>query len=49
MAFQILQVLSDFAGGAGSRENLLRRVYSAQGHFEIGIKRFVTVWREYKK
>ncbi len=48
MAFQILQVLSEFAGG-GRRENLLRRVYSAQGHFEIGIKRFATVWREYKK
>jgi hypothetical protein len=48
MAFQILQVLSEFAG-ADRRENLLRRVYSAQGHFEIGIKRFATVWREYRK
>ena len=48
MAFQILQVLSEFEGGA-SRENLLRRVYSAQGHFEIGIKRFATVWRDYRK
>jgi hypothetical protein len=48
MSFQILQVLSEFAGGA-SRENRLRRVYSAQGHFEIGIKRFATVWREYQK
>ncbi len=48
MAFQILQVLSEFEGGA-SRENLLRRVYSAQGHFEIGIKRFATVWRNYRK
>ncbi len=49
MAFQILQVLGEFAGEGGRRENLLRRVYSAQGHFEIGIKRFATVWREYKK
>ncbi|MDR7868616.1 MAG: glucosyl-3-phosphoglycerate synthase [Sporomusaceae bacterium] len=48
MAFQILQVLSEFEGGA-SRENLLRRVYSAQGHFEIGTKRFATVWRDYRK
>lgn len=47
MAFQILQVLSEFEGGA--RENLLRRVYSAQGHFEIGIKRFATIWRDYRK
>jgi len=48
MAFQILQVLSEFEGGAG-RENLLRRVYSAQGHFEIGIKKFATVWRDFQK
>ncbi len=49
MAFQILQVLGEFAGDAGPREHLLRRVYSAQGHFELGIKRFATVWREYGK
>lgn len=49
MAFQILQVLSEFEQGGGARENRLRRVYSAQGHFEIGIKRFATVWREYEK
>jgi len=48
MSFQILQVLSEFEHGATNRENLLR-VYSAQGHFEIGIKRFATVWRDYKK
>ncbi len=48
MAFQILQVLSEFESGA-SRENLLRRVYSAQGHFEIGIKKFATIWRGYRK
>jgi hypothetical protein len=49
MSFQILQVLGEFAGDASPRENLLRRVYSSQGHFELGIKRFATFWREYKK
>jgi Glycosyltransferases, probably involved in cell wall biogenesis len=49
MAFQILQVLGEFTDSAGRRENLLRRVYSAQGHFEIGSKRFTTVWRDYGK
>lgn len=47
MAFQILQVLAEFAGGAARPESRLRRVYSAQGHFEIGTKRFPTSWRKY--
>lgn len=47
MAFQILQVLGEFAAADAKRESSLRRVYSAQGHFEIGIKRFATMWRDY--
>jgi hypothetical protein len=49
MAFQILQVLAEFAGGAARPESRLRRVYSTQGHFEIGTKRFPTSWRQYAK
>ena len=48
MAFQILQVLSEFANAGARRENRLRRVYSSRGHFEIGIKRFATVWRDFR-
>lgn len=49
MAFQILQVLAEMEQGytAGQRNDLLRRVYSAEGYFEIGCKRFDFVWRDY--
>lgn len=48
MAFQIIQVLADMRGGAVQQQcDILRRVYSAHGHFEIGSKRFRTVWRQY--
>ncbi|BBB90631.1 MAG TPA: glycosyltransferase [Methylomusa anaerophila] len=48
MAFQILQILVDMEQipNAGNKD-VLRRVYSAHGNFEIGIKRFTTVWRQY--
>lgn len=50
MAFQILQVLAEMEQGckAGKRNELLRRVYSAKGYFEIGSKRFDVAWRDYK-
>lgn len=50
MAFQILQVLADMGRGYdhNERHDTLRRVYSAQGHFEIGNKRFDVVWRDFK-
>ncbi|MEA4847623.1 MAG: glucosyl-3-phosphoglycerate synthase [Clostridiaceae bacterium] len=50
MAFQILQVLAEMEQGckAGQRNELLRRVYSANGYFEIGAKRFDVVWRDYE-
>ena len=47
MAFQIMQVLGEMGQFPGSRQNTLRRVYSAQGHIEMGAKRFTTVWRDY--
>lgn len=49
MSFQILQVLaklrSDFGNTAGN--TTLRQVFTSQGHFEIGIKKFQTFWRHY--
>ena len=49
MAFQILQVLADMTAGDANpaRHNLLRRVFSTHGHFEINSKRFHTVWRSF--
>lgn len=48
MSFQILQVLIDLMGLREANQNdLLRRVYSAYGHFEISSKRFKTVWRKF--
>lgn len=49
MAFQILQVLSEMeeSGKVWRKNDVLRRFYSAHGHFEIGSKRFATVWRKY--
>lgn len=50
MAFQILQVLSEMEefGKVWRKNDVLRRFYSAHGHFEIGSKRFATVWRQYE-
>lgn len=49
MAFQILQVLGKSGPFQSQNElnNVMRRVYSAHGHFEIISKRFNTVWREF--
>lgn len=47
MSFQILQVLGDLMGLPLPYQDVLRRVYSAHGHFEIGLKRFQTQWRTY--
>jgi hypothetical protein len=51
MAFQITSVLADMGQGQQrSRQNEnFRRVYSAHGHFEIGIKKFKTVWRDFSQ
>lgn len=46
MAFQILQVLADLMGPQG-RSDILRRVHSAHGRFEISSKRFRAAWREF--
>lgn len=48
MAFQIIQVLAEMQSiNLDSRQNTLRRVYSAHGKFEIGIKKFDTIWRTF--
>lgn len=49
MSFQILQVLADLEspGAPAGRQAVLRRVFSAHGKFEIGLKRFTTRWREF--
>jgi glycosyltransferase involved in cell wall biosynthesis len=48
MAFQIIQVLAEMESINGERrQNVLRRVYSAHGRFEIGTKKFTTVWRAF--
>ena len=51
MAFQITNVLADMEQGnqRKQRNENFRRVYSAHGHFEIGIKKFKTVWRDFEK
>ncbi|SDF73702.1 glucosyl-3-phosphoglycerate synthase [Sporolituus thermophilus] len=49
MSFQIMQVLAEMCNFSTkeNRQNILRRVYSAHGHIELGSKRFQTVWRDY--
>jgi hypothetical protein len=51
MAFQITNVLADLGlGNQRSHQNEnFRRVYSANGQFEIGIKKFKTVWRDFSQ
>jgi len=51
MAFQITSVLADMGQKQPrSRQNEnFRRVYSAHGRFEIGIKKFKTVWRDFSQ
>ena len=51
MAFQITNVLADLGlGNQRSHQNEnFRRVYSAHGQFEIGIKKFKTVWRDFSQ
>lgn len=50
MAFQIIQVLAEMTVPVHGLKtnNLLRRVYSAHGNFEIGIKNFSTQWRNFQ-
>ncbi|MGE5552943.1 MAG: hypothetical protein ACM3XZ_03340 [Betaproteobacteria bacterium] len=48
MSFQILQVLAHLSGNRlGPPHELLRRVFSAHGRFEIGLKCFTTHWRRF--
>lgn len=48
MSFQIIQVLAEMeVMKAETRQNVLRRVYSAHGRFEIGTKKFASVWRAF--
>ncbi len=50
MAFQIIQTLAEMESRqeTSPRYDILRKVYSAHGHFEIGSKRFRTIWRKYE-
>jgi glycosyltransferase involved in cell wall biosynthesis len=48
MSFQILQVLAHLDGGCPRpAQEILRRVFSAHGRFELGLKRFITCWRQF--
>jgi glycosyltransferase involved in cell wall biosynthesis len=48
MAFQIIQVMAKMGNiNDNRRQNVLRRVYSAHGRFEISAKKFSTVWRTF--
>ncbi|HHW14529.1 MAG TPA: glucosyl-3-phosphoglycerate synthase [Firmicutes bacterium] len=51
MSFQILQVLRALTEGeeALPRPGVLHRVFSAQGAFAIGMKRFETHWRRFNR
>jgi hypothetical protein len=51
MSFQIFQVLSQLAldGTPAAASDVLRRVFSAGGRFQIGIKRYSTYWRGYEQ
>jgi glycosyltransferase involved in cell wall biosynthesis len=48
MAFQIIQVLAEMGAiNYDERQKTLRRVYSAHGKFEIGVKKFSSNWRDF--
>ncbi len=47
MAFQIIQVLAEMGTGLGKSQDILRRVYSANGRFEIATRKFASIWREF--
>lgn len=47
MSFQILQVLKSMQTQFSTQDATLRHIYSSGGHFEIGIKRFDVVWRDF--
>lgn len=49
MAFQIMQVLTEMTEipPRTAQPNILRRVFSAHGNFEISSQRFETYWRQY--
>ena len=50
MSFQILQVLDIMRKDlqdTGAKNNVLRQIFSSQGHFEVSIKKFPNFWREF--
>jgi hypothetical protein len=47
MSFQIMQVFAELLGVDNRSNNLLRRVISAHGRFEMHTKRFPVMWRSY--
>jgi hypothetical protein len=52
MSFQILQVLDSMQKkfqGTGQRNNTLRHIFSSYGHFEVSIKKFNNIWREFNE
>jgi glycosyltransferase involved in cell wall biosynthesis len=51
MSFQILQVLDIMRKDsqyAGVKNNVLRKIFSSRGHFEVSIKKFNNFWREFR-
>jgi glycosyltransferase involved in cell wall biosynthesis len=48
MSYQILQVLDAMTADLPIQNSSLRRVLTAQGHFELSIKRFHTNWRSFE-
>ena len=52
MSFQILQVLDSMQkefNANGQKSNILRHIFSSQGHFEVSIKKFNNYWREFTR
>lgn len=49
MSFQILQVLDYLRKGKDPtlKNSILRHIFSSQGHFEVSIKKFSNIWREF--
>lgn len=47
MSFQIMQVFADLLDLQNKGGNVLRRVFSAHGRFELNAKRFPVIWRNY--
>ena len=52
MSFQILQVLDSMQKefkATSQKNNILRNIFSSKGHFEVSIKKFNNIWREFNE